>query len=295
MQTTGLQYKLIKKIKDERFDEDNLHLYNLLIHVGLRDFQVAVVGAAEQRLLWLEDYVLPNVQQHPSLMSVLDLIFDSHELLKAGFWNQVKVSVKNSKFVQVPDTLFIADAAADYLGFNAATDTVTEDVMYVNNPRAEAKTVFAIPRDLREWITRIYPSRQPVFLHQSACLIESVMEYASSRQDNPLYIFIDRFKLHILSSVNDRLVFYNQFVIKQFPDYVRYIMMVMKSLNMDQQTSQVVLWGYLGKNSPHYHEFYKYINNVMFGARPRYLQFGYPFDEIQDHQYLDLYGMHLLE
>lgn len=295
MQTTGLQYKLIKKIKDERFDEENLHLYNLLIHIGLRDFQVAVVGAAEQRLLWLEDYVLPNVHQHKDLMSVLDLVFDSHELLKAGFWNQVKVSVKNSKFVQVPDTLFIADAASDYLDFNAAGDTLNEDVLYVNNPRAEAKTVFAMARDLRDWITRIYPSRQPVFLHQSACLIESVMEYASSRQDNPLYIFIDRFKLHILSCVNDRLVFYNQFLIKQFPDYVRYIMMVMKSLNMDQQTSQVVLWGYLGKNSPHYHEFYKYINNVTFGARPRYLQFGYPFDEIQDHQYLDLYGMHLLE
>nr|PZN48870.1 MAG: hypothetical protein DIU61_17945 [Bacteroidota bacterium] len=219
MQTTGLQYKLIKKIKDERFDEENLHLYNLLIHIGLRDLQVAVVGAAEQRLLWLEDYVLPGVQQHKDLMSVLDLIFDSHELLKAGFWNQVKVSVKNAKFVQVPDTLFIADAAADYLGFNAAMDTAREDVLYVNNPRAEAKTVFAIQRDLKEWITRVYPSRQPVFLHQSACLIESVMDYASSRQDNPLYIFIDRFKLHILSCANDRLVFYNHFELKNFPAF----------------------------------------------------------------------------
>ena len=63
---------------------------------------------------------------------------------------------------------------------------------------------------------------------------------------------------------------------------------------MSQQTSQVMLWGYIGKNSPHYHEFYKYINNVTFGARPEVLQFGYIFDEVQDHHFLDLYSMHLL-
>lgn len=294
MQATGFQYKLIKKIKDERFDEENLHLYDLLIHVGVRDFQVAVVLATENRLLWLEDYVLPNIDSHGDLMAVLDVVFDSHELLKAGFWNQVKISVKNTRFVQVPDSLFIEDASADYLRFNATVDPVTEDVLHVNNPRGELKTVFAIPRDLREWITRIYPAKQPVFLHQSACLIENVLEAAVNRQDNPLYIYIDRFRLHILSCQHNRLIYYNQFAIKQFADYIKYIMLVMKSLNMDQQTSQVVLWGYIGKNSPHYHEFYKYISNVAFGDRPRYLQFGYMFDEVQDHHFFDLYGMHLL-
>lgn len=294
MQATGFQYKLIKKIKDERFDEENLHQYNLLIHIGVRDFQVAVVADAEQRLLWLEDYVLPNVNSHEDLMAVLDVIFDSHELLKAGFWNQIKVSVKNPKFVQVPDSLFIPDASADYLKFNAEVDSVNEDVLYVANPLAASKTVFAIPRDLREWITRMYPTKQPVFLHQSACLIESVLDFAANRSDNPLYIYIDRFRLHIMSCENGRLVYYNQFAIKQFADYIKYIMLVMKSLHMDQQSSQVILWGYIGKNSPHYHEFYKYINNVAFGDRPRYLQFAYMFDEVQEHQFFDLYGMHLL-
>lgn len=294
MQATGFQYKLIKKIKDERFDEEDLDHYDLLLHIGVRDFQVAVVEAAEQRLLWLEDYVLPNVNSHSDLMSVLDMVFDSHELLKAGFWKQVKVSVKNTRFAQVPDPLFIADAASDYLRFNAAVEPGSEDVLYVSNPRAASKTVFAVPGDLREWLSRIYPAKQPIFLHQSACLIENVLDFAANRSDNPLYIFIDRFRLHVMSCKDNSLIYYNQFAIKQFADYIKYIMLVMKSLGMDQQSSQVILWGYIGKNSPHYHEFYKYISNVGFGERPRYLQFGYMFDEIQDHQFFDLYGMHLL-
>jgi hypothetical protein len=141
----------------------------------------------------------------------------------------------------------------------------------------------------------VYPNNLPIFTHQSAALIEGTMEYAKSRTDSPLYIYVDRFKLHIIACQAEKLIYYNQFAIKQFSDYIKYIMLVMKSLNMDQQSSQIVLWGYIGKNSPHYHEFYKYINNVTFGSEPAYLKFGYVFDEVQDHHFFDLYSIHLIE
>ena len=48
-------------------------------------------------------------------------------------------------------------------------------------------------------------------------------------------------------------------------------------------------------NDNNYNEFYKYINNVVFGHRPKFLTFGYMFDEVQDHHFFDLYGMQLLD
>jgi hypothetical protein len=131
-------------------------------------------------------------------------------------------------------------------------------------------------------------------MHQSSALIEGIMQFAENKKDNPLYIYVDRFKLHIVSCKDGNLLYYNQFVIKQFSDYIRYIMLVMKSLNLHQSTSRVMLWGYIGKNSPHYNEFYKYISNVVFGHRPKYLSFGYMFDEVQDHHFFDLYSMQLV-
>lgn len=293
MQTTTLNYKLIKKIKDERFDEDQIQHYQLLIHIGTRDCQVGVIDPNEARILLLEDYVLPNVNSNKELHEVLEQLFDSHPFIKAGFWNSIKVSIKNQKFVQVPKALFSEESLPDYLQYNAAINPEVEDYDYVSNKEANAVTVFAINKDLKEWLNKIYPNKEILFTHQSASLIDGVMNYANSRGDNPLYVFVDRFKLHILSTSGTKLVYYNQFVVKQFSDYVRYIMLVLKSLKMDQATSQVVLWGYIGKNSPHYHEFYKYINNVTFGGRPDFLQFGYMFDEIQEHTFLDLFGIHL--
>ena len=148
---------------------------------------------------------------------------------------------------------------------------------------------------LKKWLTNVYPNKPLTFTHQSAALIEGTMDFAKSRTDNPLYIYVDRFKLHIIACDAEKLIYYNQFAIKQFSDYIKYIMLVMKSLNMDQQSSQIVLWGYIGKNSPHYHEFYKYISNVTFGSQPGYLKFSYVFDEVQEHHFFDLYSIHLLE
>ena len=295
MQAATSQYKLIKKVRDERFDEELIHQYDLLIHIGTRDLQAAVIDTTDTRLVLLEDYVLPNVNSEDELLDAVEQIFDSHASLRAGFWHKIKISFKNQKFVQVPSSLFIEEAAESYLQFNASYDSSSEDILCVNHQRTDTITVFAVWDKLKDWFQKIYPNKHPIFLHQSACLIDSVLKYADGYYDNPLYIYVDRFRLHVLSCKEGKLVYYNQFIIKQFADYVKYIMLVMKSLNMDQQTSQVVLWGYIGKNSPHYHEFYKYINNVTFGKRPDFLQFGYMFDEIQDHHFFDLYGMHLLE
>jgi hypothetical protein len=293
LQTAALNYKLIKKIKDERFEEDLIHQYYLLVHIGQRDLQVGVIDSQQGRFVLLEDYVFPSIGSNDELFQLLDGLFDAHALLKAAFWKGIKISVKNNKFIQVPQPLFVPGVESEYLKFNAQLDP-DQEVMSISNGCTNAVTVFAVPRPLRQWLANLYPNNTPVFIHQSAALIEGITQFSQLQKGNPLYIYVDRFKLHIVSCREGNLLYYNQFVIKQFSDYIKYIMLVMKSLNLNQRTSQVILWGYIGKNSPHYHEFYKYINNVIFGPRPKYLSFGYMFDEIQDHHFFDLYSMHLL-
>ena len=72
LQTAALNYKLIKKIKDERFDEDQIHQYHLLIHIGTRDLQVGVIDSRDDRMLLLEDYVFPSLSSHDDLTQVLE-------------------------------------------------------------------------------------------------------------------------------------------------------------------------------------------------------------------------------
>lgn len=285
-------YRLLKKIKDERFEEEALHLYNLVLHVGVRDFQVLIISD-DHRVLLLEDYVLPEIGSAQELQKSLDVIFEAHEVLKAGFWKSISVAFKTQKFVQVPSSLFAEESINDYLLLNAPVDISKESILKVDHPGNETVTVFAVGNHLLDWFTKQYPSKKLNFTHQSASLIEGILRVNKKQKNSPLYVYVDRFKLHILACHNGGLLYYNQFPIHQFQDYVRYIMLVMNSLKMDPQTSEVKLWGFIGKNSPHYHEFYKFIKNVSFGDRPDHIKFGYLFDEVQEHNFFDLYCIDL--
>ncbi len=295
LQTSTLSYKLIRKIKDDLFEEELIDQYHLLINIGTRDFQLLVINPEEDKVLLLEDFVLPGLTSNEELIQILDQLFDSHAFLKAGFWKKIKVSIKNQKFAQVPQELFAEDAAGEYLKFNAIVDASREDCLSSLSPKAEAVTVFAVDNDLRTWLNGIYANNTPTYTHQAAALIEGTLHFAEGRNANPLYIYVDRFKLHILACDGGKLLYYNQFPIKQFSEYIKYIMLVLKSLDMDQQTSEIVLWGYIGRNSPHYLEFCKYIRNVKFGDEPYYLNFGYVFDEVPEHHYFDLYSINLID
>lgn len=293
MQTIAANYKLIKKIKDDRFDDEQLHDHTLLIQTGAKDFQLGVIDS-ENRLMLLEDFAMGNVMSHEELLTTLQELFDAHAMLKAGFWKNVKIGIKNNKFCQVPSALFNESSAFNYLSQNATLDVTKETVMHCANQRNDLTTVFAIQNDLHQWISNLYQNTSVSIYHQSAALIEGILN-ESKAGVNTLYIYVDRFKLHILSAQYGKLVYYNQFPIKQFSDYVKYIMLVLKGLNMDQQNSEIVLWGYIGKTSPHSQEFVKYIRNVTFGTRPKDIKFSYLFDEVQEHHFLDLYSLHLLK
>lgn len=294
MSSIVTRHKLIKKIKDEKFDEEKLQRYTLLTQIGAKDFQAAVIDNDDNRLIFFEDYVFNDVNSQAELQEALESLFDSHEYLSAGFWKEVRISIKNNKFIQVPSALFIESAADEYLRFNAIVDSEKESVHICRNTKTDAVTIFALQNDPLQWLRKVYVNTTFKLFHQSAALIEGVLEYPSPGASQPLYVYVDRFKLHVLFVQGGKLIYYNQFLIKQFSDYVKYIMLVMKAMGMDQNTSRVVLWGYIGKNSPHYQEFIKYIRNVSFGARPTHLKFGYLFDELQEHHYFDLYTLNLL-
>lgn len=294
MSAVATRHKLIKKIKDEKFEEDKLHQYTLLTQIGAKDFQTAVIDSEDNRLIFFEDYVLSDIQSPDDLFAALKALYEGHENLMAGFWKEVRLSIKNNKFVQVPAPLFAEDAAAEYLAFNAVVDPAKETARFCRNQLTDAVTVYAVQNDLLDFLQRTYANTRVNLFHQSAALIEGVLTYAKGKEGQPLYVYVDRFKLHILWVKDGKLVYYNQFLIKQFTDYAKSIMLVMNALGMDQEHTPVVLWGYIGKNSPHYEEFVRYVRNVGFGDRPKHLRFGYLFDEVQDHHFFDLFSLHLL-
>ena len=109
-------------------------------------------------------------------------------------------------------------------------------------------------------------------------------------QSRDIAIYIDRFGMHVLVIDNRQLVFYNQYIIKKFTDYTNYVKMVARELNFDPESSKIKIYGYLGKNTPHFQELKKSLEQLEFGSRPNNLKYNYVFDELMEHQYFDLFA-----
>ena len=295
MSATTVSYKLVKKVKDSKFDVEDLHHYALSIQIGTRDFQLLVTDSRDNRVLLLEDFILSSITSYKGLTESLEEIFDEHHLLRAGFWKKIKVSFKNNKFALVPASLFDKSSMIDYVRINANVDPERDELMYYKHINCDAVNVFAVNKTLHNWVKQAYATKKIECVHQSSNIIEGIMSQVKHYQENNIFLYVDRFKLHIIATKNRKLQYYNQFVIKQFSDYIKYIMTAMKGLDHDQRETSVVLWGYIGKKSPHYQEFAKYIGNLSFGDRPDFLKFGYFFDEVQDHHFFDLYGLQICD
>lgn len=284
-------YKLIKKIKDPKFNIDELENYSLSIQLGVRDFQVFIFDNRNKRALLLEDYIFEKEASNQLRLKLLKHLFDNHHLLAAGFWKNISVLIKNKKFTLVPQQYYQKEYTIDYLSLNAAFTSVSETSRSIIHQKAALVNIFALDKDTQQFFNSAYPHKKVRYLHQSSPLINGALS-AATPGDSRMIIYVDRFLLHIIVVAGGLLKYYNQFSIKKIDDYIRYLKLVASELKIDLNREKTVVYGFLGKNTPHFKFLSQAIQNISLGRRPSSLNFGYVFDEVQDHQYFDLYSLY---
>ncbi|MCG8311133.1 MAG: DUF3822 family protein [Cytophagales bacterium] len=286
-------FRLLKKVKDPKFEIDRLEFYSLSLFIGLKDFQILVVDSERNQCVLLEDYVFdPNLKDSEKF-SVVKFIIDDHHLLLANFWKTINFVIKNRSFSFVPYRLFKENKISSYLLMHTRFDPSTDEIMLTRHKYLDFINVFTVPKSFVELTSNIYPGRKIRFSHQSSSLINGVIS-KNKPDKRDVVIHIDRFGLHILVAENKKLLFYNQYVIKRFDDYIRFIKIAANELNFDLRTDQISLYGYLGRNTPHFNELKKTMNQLVLGHRPDNLNFSYVFDEVLEHQYFDLFSTEIV-
>ncbi len=286
-------FRLLKKIKDPKFEIDRLEFYSLSLFIGLRDFQILIIDSETKQCILLEDYILDPELDEDNRFAVIKFIVDDHHLLLANFWNSINVIIKNRTFSFIPKKLFTEEKVATYLKLNSAFDPSNNEVMLTYHKELDFVNVFSTPRPIVDLVQRVYPGKRIKFLHQSSSLINGVITQSVSDEKN-VVIYIDRFGLHILVAKNKKLLFYNQYAIKKFDEYIKFIKLAASILDFDLVADKISLYGYLGKNTPHFNELKKSMHLITLGKRPEYLTYGYVFDEILEHQYFDLFSTEIL-
>lgn len=293
--TTAKQpdYRLIKRVKDPKFEIDNLHHYTLVLQIGINDFQLCVVDGRSNGVLYFEDFKLENIKTVNTRLKVLHGVFDSHHFLTAGFWNSVKVSIKSHKFSLVPRDHFVSKSASDYLVINSEVKPNIEEVIHYDHGSNGLINVFAVDKKLLGWIKSIYPAIEVNIVHQGSALIEGILKNSETDEGKTMYCNVDRGILHIIVMENKRLLYYNQFAARQSEDYLKYVMTVFKEVGLSPKRNGIRMWGTLKNQSKHVDLLKKYFKDIDYAGKVKHLVFSHAFDEIPEYHYFDTYGTYL--
>ncbi len=240
----------------------------------------------------LEDYVFYQEKSPQQKLEIISQIFNDHHLLLARFWNSIAFSWKNKKFSLVPAALYSEKSMSSYLRLNGPFDHESDKIFTAYHPVGEFVNVFAGEKNIAEFIETTYQGRKIRFFHQSSILLDAALERLQGNGKGVL-LFIDRFSIHIAVFSPNKLDFYNQYPIKKFEDYFKYINLVSQELSLDFRKTPIMTYGYMGRNTPHYQALIKRLGGLKMGQKPSDLKFSYVFDEIHDHQYFDLFGIYL--
>ena len=170
----------------------------------------------------------------------------------------VELIVCNKLSSIVPKNLFEEKLSLDYLKFNSK---LLKDDYPANDMIEEigAVNVYLPYVNVNNYVIEKFGSFN--YYHYSTILIKKLIKHNSSK-DLTLYANIELNNFQVLILKNRKLIYYNNFDIKEKEDILYFILFVMEQNKIDCNNDKLLLLGDIHKESDTYRLLIKFINNI---------------------------------
>jgi hypothetical protein len=286
---TTIVYNRTRFIKDDKFNIEYISQYELLLLLNGSTFYTAVIDSLDHRCLFFEEFELSET----GTISALEELFDEHMFLRAAYWKKIKFSQYNNKFTLIPNGLFVAESAFDYLDLITDIKFGQDKVLHYKHENHGMTSVFSVDFNVYQWLTAFYATKKIVFIHPTSSHIESLLKVQSNESNEVIDLCFNSSSFDISYKKNNKLEFCNIFDYSSEEDIIYYLFAVFDSLNVDIRILQCNLYGQITHNSTLFPKIKEIIRSTKFGTKPNIMQFGFHFDEVFLHQYNDLFPMYI--
>lgn len=282
-------------IRQKSFRPDMAENSVLSVEVG-KDALRFVVTDGHNECVWLEEYGFSSLLADRPLADALPAICETHPVLSADGWQQIRVAVNSPAFTLIPDSLFRKEYMGSYLTLMRGNDLPAHEYAHAYHHTDENfLSVFNIGHQLADYMAGLYPMQNLTFLHQTSALIRAsaLIDKATISTQNLTVYFEDEFVTLIFRS-NRKLLYCNRFGYKTPRDLTYYVLYVIDELRLEPYSVSARLYGHITPYSDTYTALAEFLPHLHFGTAPPGLTFGPGFDDLPEHRFLSLYGLGLL-
>ena len=249
-------------VTDKSFDLERTYEYILSIQVSLDGFSFSVVCPAENKLMAFKSTLL-KISSNSLISRHFKEWINSEELLQKPF-KKTRIIVFSNKFTLIPEKYSSDELKKEipHLLFEENSELeIAENI--INN--LEARLIFTLPNGLNNVIREQIGECE--IIHPIKIVTNDLSETESK---NRLLIIFDSENFYVMLFNKNKILLSNCFKQSHANDIVYYVLTVLKQLDIEPQTTELLYAGKLNQEDEIINILKKYINktDILSGNNP---------------------------
>lgn len=277
---------------DEVLQKTDSKNYKLSIQLSLDGFSFCIFNETQNKFLSIESHVLRNVKNIDGFCNIFQNFVQHHPWLNLSF-KQVNILYECERSTLIPTPLYDEKEQENYikLNFNVAEDQIIKTDKLVN---VDAQKLYIVPKQIIDLANNLFPGHH--LSSHASVLIESVL-VLNKNQPALKRCFVNARNSYLDISITEgsKLLYYNAFNYKTKEDFIYYLIFVLEQLKLNPEDIELILSGFMDKNSKLFELVYKYVRNISFAQLTESFNYSYIFNDVPAHQYTNLLNLYLCE
>lgn len=270
----------IFKITDDRFDADQIDLYDLKIEWHDCRLKFALKNTKSNTYIWFEDYFLGSYATFENSIAAIKDIFNSHSFLKANFWNSILVLIDTPLFLKIENELF--DEQIPLIEYFKIVFPSLEpsDFKIIETQFERQRLLSGIPKVVLDFLNDTYQNKELVIKPKLAYLAEYISA-SNFLQSNNLLIVNDKWIDLIIPNTAG-------IILKKIPLASGEVNSKIFEL-LESNPGKALLYGEITPFSSIYRLIHSKNEQIQIGHLPGNLLFSQYFEEVPEQRHLSLF------
>ncbi len=241
------------------FDYNDLKDCHLSIQLSLDGFSFCILNIDANEVYTIEHFSFPNKSNTPEkhLENVVQL-FETEELLQQRY-GSVNITHVNRLSSLVPNALFDPDNLKQYIKFSSK---IYKNDYIVFDPieNHEIINVYVPFVNINNFFLDKFGGFE--YKHASTILVESLLNTYKFSERPHVFVHVLETQLEIVAIAKNKLLLYNSFSYETKEDFIYYILFIAEQLQLNPEKFELILSGFIEKESEKFKIAYTYIRNV---------------------------------
>ncbi|OQX80012.1 MAG: hypothetical protein B6D61_02685 [Bacteroidetes bacterium 4484_249] len=283
--------QIVKKY-DEALNKADSKKYKLSIQLALDGFSFSIYNDEINKFLSIESITFENTSQIENCCTLLKKTYSEHSWLNLKY-KSVNIIFESQKSTLIPSPLFDESKKEMYSDFNFAYDE-NHEIIHNKLTNLDAYNIYTIPVQIKTTLNDLFPGHK--LQSHSGPLIESLLILHKNLQfQKRIFVNVRNSYLDIIIIEERKLLYYNSFNFRSKEDFIYYVIFVLEQLKLNPEEIDLILSGYIDKNSKLFDIVFKYVRNIRFQELTESFKYSYIFNDIPSHYYFNLLNVGLCE